>query len=180
MKELAEILKRRGGLRRRQGVVTAVDGATVSVLIGGSTVPVDGVHHLNSCAPAIGDVVWLDVDGADLWIIGTHGEVASGLTLEATTITGGIIRTAASGQRIEINSISADSIVCYSGISGETGAGMIQVRGTTVETAELLIKAPRFAPAGGGAIALFSGDTGTTVWSRSAESGQNVREGGDG
>ena len=76
MKELAQALKQRAGLRRRQGVVTAVDGATCTVLIGGSTVPVEGVQHLNSCAPQIDDVVWLDVDGADLWIIGTHGPFA--------------------------------------------------------------------------------------------------------
>ena len=36
--------------------------------------PVDGVQHLNSCAPAIDDVVWITSDGADLWIIGTHGD----------------------------------------------------------------------------------------------------------
>ena len=47
MKELAEALKARAGLRMRQGVVTAVDGSTCSVLIGGSDVPVDGVQHLN-------------------------------------------------------------------------------------------------------------------------------------
>ena len=51
MRELAEALKRRAGLRMRQGVVTAIDGSTCSVLIGGSTVAVDGVQHLNSCAP---------------------------------------------------------------------------------------------------------------------------------
>jgi len=74
MKELAEALKARSGLRMRQGVVTGVDGSTCSVLIGGSDVPVDGVQHLNSCAPAAGDVVWIASDGADLWIIGTHGD----------------------------------------------------------------------------------------------------------
>ena len=58
----------------RQGVVTAVSGDTCSVLIGGSDVAVDGVQHLNSCAPAIDDVVWIASDGADLWIIGTHGD----------------------------------------------------------------------------------------------------------
>jgi hypothetical protein len=74
MKELAEALKARAGLRMRQGVVTATSGATCSVLIGGSDVAVDGVQHLNSCAPAPGDVVWITSDGADLWIIGTHGD----------------------------------------------------------------------------------------------------------
>ena len=74
MRELAEALKRRAGLRMRQGVVTAIDGPTCSVLIGGSTVPVDGVQHLNSCAPVVDDVVWITSDGADLWIIGTHGD----------------------------------------------------------------------------------------------------------
>jgi hypothetical protein len=74
MRELAEALKRRAGLRMRQGVVTGVDGSTCSVLIGGSTVAVDGVQHLNSCAPAVNDVVWITSDGADLWIIGTHGD----------------------------------------------------------------------------------------------------------
>lgn len=74
MRELAEALKRRTGLRMRQGVVTAVNGATNSVLIGGSAVAVDAVQHLNSCAPQIGDVVWITSDGADLWIIGTHGD----------------------------------------------------------------------------------------------------------
>ena len=58
----------------RQGVVTAVSGDTCSVLIGGSDVAVDGVQHLNCCAPAIDDVVWIASDGADLWIIGTHGD----------------------------------------------------------------------------------------------------------
>ncbi len=74
MRELAETLKRRQSLRMRQGVVTAVDGSTCSVLIGGSEVPVDGVQHLNSCAPAAGEVVWIASDGADLWIVGTHGD----------------------------------------------------------------------------------------------------------
>lgn len=74
MKELAEALKTRSGLRMRQGVVTAVTGSTNSVLIGGSDVAVDGVQHLNSCAPAVDDVVWIASDGADLWIIGTHGD----------------------------------------------------------------------------------------------------------
>jgi hypothetical protein len=74
MRELAETLKRSPGLRMRQGVVTATDGSTCSVLIGGSDVPVDGVQHLNSCAPAAGEVVWIASDGADLWIIGTHGD----------------------------------------------------------------------------------------------------------
>jgi hypothetical protein len=70
---VAEAVKRRAGLRMRQGVVTAVDGTTCTVLIGGSTVPVEGVQHLNSCNPAVGDVVWITSDGADLWIVGTHG-----------------------------------------------------------------------------------------------------------
>ena len=74
MKELAEALKAKAGLRMRQGVVSAVDGSTVSVLIGGSTVAVDGVHHLNSVAPQVGEVVWIASDGADLWILGTHGD----------------------------------------------------------------------------------------------------------
>lgn len=73
MKELAEILKARNGLRMRQGVVMAVNGDTVSVAIGGSTVAVDGVQHLNSCSPSVNDIVWIVSDGADLWIIGTHG-----------------------------------------------------------------------------------------------------------
>ncbi len=46
----------------------------MSVLIGGSSIPVEGVHHLNSVAPQIGEVVWIASDGADLWIIGTHGD----------------------------------------------------------------------------------------------------------
>ena len=74
MKELAEALKAKAGLRMRQGVVSAVDGSTVSVLIGGSTVAVEGVHHLNSVAPQVGEVVWIASDGADLWILGTHGD----------------------------------------------------------------------------------------------------------
>lgn len=74
MKELAEALKAKAGLRMRQGVVSAVDGSTVSVLIGGSTVAVAGVHHLNSVAPQVGEVVWIASDGADLWILGTHGD----------------------------------------------------------------------------------------------------------
>jgi hypothetical protein len=74
VKELAEALKAKAGLRMRQGVVSAVDGSTVSVLIGGSTVAVDGVHHLNSVAPQVGEVVWIASDGADLWILGTHGD----------------------------------------------------------------------------------------------------------
>jgi hypothetical protein len=74
MKELAEALKHRAGLQMRQGVVTAVTGSTNSVLLGGSDVPVDEVQHLNSCAPQIGDVVWITSDGADLWIVGTHGD----------------------------------------------------------------------------------------------------------
>lgn len=74
MRELAEALKKRAGLRMRQGVVTAVDGSTNSVLIGGSTVAVDGVQHLNSCSPVVDDVVWITSDGADLWIVGTHGD----------------------------------------------------------------------------------------------------------
>ena len=74
MRELAEALKGTPGLRMRQGVVTAVSGSTNSVLIGGSDVPVDDVQHLNSCAPQVGDVVWVASDGADLWIIGTHGD----------------------------------------------------------------------------------------------------------
>ena len=73
MKELAEALKHRAGLQMRQGVVTAVTGSTNSVLLGGSDVPVDEVQHLNSCAPQVGDVVWITSDGADLWIVGTHG-----------------------------------------------------------------------------------------------------------
>ena len=74
MKELAEALKHRAGLQMRQGVVTAVTGSTNSVLLGGSDVPVDEVQHLNSCAPQIDDVVWITSDGADLWIVGTHGD----------------------------------------------------------------------------------------------------------
>jgi len=74
VKELAEALKAKAGLRMRQGVVSAVDGSTVSVLIGGSTVAVEGVHHLNSVAPQVGEVVWIASDGADLWILGTHGD----------------------------------------------------------------------------------------------------------
>lgn len=73
MKELAESLKRHPGLRIRQGVVTARDGVTCSVLVGGSEVPIEGVQHLDSCDPAVDQVVWLASDGADLWILGTHG-----------------------------------------------------------------------------------------------------------
>jgi hypothetical protein len=138
MKELAEALKRRGGLRMRQGVVTAVDGATNSVLIGGSTVPVDGVHHLNSCAPAVDDVVWITSDGADLWILGTHGEVASGLTLEAATITGSTIRTAVTGTRIELLSAEYDRINFYTGGSVEQYPGIIQAYGDNVKAGMLL------------------------------------------
>lgn len=74
MRELAEALKKRAGLRMRQGVVSAVTGSTCSVFVGGSSVPVDGVQHLNSCSPQAGDVVWITSDGADLWIVGTHGD----------------------------------------------------------------------------------------------------------
>ncbi|NLE22965.1 MAG: hypothetical protein GX624_09330 [Actinobacteria bacterium] len=74
MRELAQVLKGRAGLRMRQGVVTGADGSTCSVRVGGSDVAVDGVQHLNSCAPQVGDVVWITSDGADLWIIGTHGD----------------------------------------------------------------------------------------------------------
>ena len=73
MKELAEALKGTTGIRMRQGVVTAVAGDACSVAIGGSDLAVDGVQHLNSCSPKAGDVVWIASDGADLWIIGTHG-----------------------------------------------------------------------------------------------------------
>ena len=70
---VAAQIRRPPGLRMTQGVVSAVSGPTCSVLIAGSTVAVSGVQHLNSCAPAVGDVVWIASDGADLWIIGTHG-----------------------------------------------------------------------------------------------------------
>ena len=83
MKELAEALKHRAGLQMRQGVVTAVTGSTNSVLLGGSDVPVDEVQHLNSCAPQIGDVVWITSDGADsdAWKNARRLAAAAGLDL---------------------------------------------------------------------------------------------------
>lgn len=77
-------------MRRRQGVVTAVTGATVSVRIAGATAAIAGVRRLVTYAPAVGDTVWLVMadngdafvwgrlaTAADLWHeVGTAGEPA--------------------------------------------------------------------------------------------------------
>ncbi len=72
--DLAQRLNQSKGVQITQGVVTAVDEPTVTVTIAGSDVEVDEVQHLDSCAPKVGDVVWIATDGSDLWILGTHGE----------------------------------------------------------------------------------------------------------
>lgn len=54
----------------RQGVVTAVVGATVSVKIGGSTTEVPGLRHFAWYTPTIGDVVHLLPYGSSFVVMG--------------------------------------------------------------------------------------------------------------
>ena len=75
-KEIAEAGD--GGLRLRQGVVTAIaaDG-TLTVAIAGSTVPVAGVRAFSSASAAVGAAVWLAVDGPLVLVIGSVGSGGS-------------------------------------------------------------------------------------------------------
>ncbi len=73
MKELAEALKGRAGLRMRQGVVTAVRRHLQRAhrRLGDGGRRRAAPQQLRA---GRGDVVWIASDGADLWIIGTHGD----------------------------------------------------------------------------------------------------------
>jgi len=56
----------------------------------------------------------------------TAGKINAG-AIDGMTITGALIRTAASGRRIEITSTSYDTIEFYTGVAGEQQAGALQV-----------------------------------------------------
>lgn len=73
IRELVDALKPKGSTRSyRQGTVTAVNADfTVDVTIAGSTTSITGVKTLTSCAPRVGDGVWLSTDGQDLFALGT-------------------------------------------------------------------------------------------------------------
>ena len=58
-------------LRLRKAKVTATSPLTI--VIGGSTVPIPGVHRLTSYAsPAVNDYVWVLQNGPDLLVIGVQ------------------------------------------------------------------------------------------------------------
>lgn len=57
-------------ISRRQAVVTDTSGSTVTITFPGDTTEIDGVHYLDSYSPTVSDVVWVDIKGGDLLIIG--------------------------------------------------------------------------------------------------------------
>lgn len=59
----------KGGAVLRQAVVSAVAGNTVSLKIGGSTVPVPGVRYANHLTLLVNDTVWVAVQPPDMWVI---------------------------------------------------------------------------------------------------------------
>ena len=68
-------------------------------------------------------------DGADLWIIGTHGatppaDITAG-SITGVTITGTKIRTAADGQRVEMTDEYVDRVRFFTGYAGEVSPGQI-------------------------------------------------------
>lgn len=58
------------GIRLRKGVVQAVTAPTVTIRLGGSTTDIAGVRYLASYTPAVGNVVFVLVDGPALLILG--------------------------------------------------------------------------------------------------------------
>lgn len=55
-------------LERRQGKIVAVDvvNSKIDVTLGGNSVVIPGVAHVSNYRPAVGDTVWVDVNGPDL------------------------------------------------------------------------------------------------------------------
>jgi microcystin-dependent protein len=99
---IAHLVAGEGGkLRLRQAEVTAVAGdGTLTVLIGGSGVPVSGVKAFASVAPVVGESVWMVTDGVDLIAIGAIGASSggsSGLPSGAIIMWSGSVATIPSG-----------------------------------------------------------------------------------
>jgi hypothetical protein len=70
-RDLAVMLGRTSGLRRRQGVVTAVNtDGTVDLTLAASTDVLAGVARLDHVSTQVGDTVWLLQDQSDLLVIG--------------------------------------------------------------------------------------------------------------
>lgn len=72
-RDLASLLNSPGAdVQLRQGVVQSLSTgpSRVTVRLGGSTVDIAGVRYLASYGPAIGDTVWIVVDGPSLLVLG--------------------------------------------------------------------------------------------------------------
>lgn len=57
-------------ISRRQATVTGTWGTTVTITFAGDATEIHGVHYLASYSPTVSDVVWVDIKGGDLLIIG--------------------------------------------------------------------------------------------------------------
>lgn len=55
---------------RRQAKVIAVFGDVVTITFPGDTTPIPGVYRLASYSPTVNDIVWVDIKGGDLLILG--------------------------------------------------------------------------------------------------------------
>lgn len=85
-------------VRLRQGVVQSVETGTVTVTVGGSSIPLSGISYLSSYLPTAGDTVWLATDGRDWLIIGSQtGSSGSGGGGGAAVVVADTAPTAAAG-----------------------------------------------------------------------------------
>ena len=118
--------------------------------------------RLDSDLDADGDVDWglVIFDAAGDWaLLGTKAGVfvrgiVSASVIEGSTITGGVIRTDASGHRVELNGGSSpDRILFFTGNGAETAEGYLGVGGT----GQLLLLAPTLGGAPGGEVVLEPG-----------------------
>lgn len=79
-------------IRRRLGVVDSINGApptSVNIKLGGSTTVIPTVKFLQSYYPVVGDVVWVDLNGHDLIVVGTTNAQLSTSYTPAFTASGG-------------------------------------------------------------------------------------------
>ncbi len=101
-------------------------------------------------------------------IYATNGEIG-GLDIvnNITLNTGGVIRSDASGQRVEITSSSDDRVTFYSGLGAESTAGFIQSLGATYP--QLAVWGPRETSDSGGVIYIMSKSNTNTIEIKSFE-----------
>ena len=60
----------KGTVTRHQGVVTAIDGTTLSIRIDGADTTIPNVKRLDSYTPTVGDTVEVLLDDTDLIVLG--------------------------------------------------------------------------------------------------------------